>query len=321
MIRMIMPPGAVGIAISLLATLPAQAMSDRVLVSAKSGADNPGCGAPATPCRTFQFAHNETNPGGQVSVMDPGEYGPVQITKSISIVNDGAGAAGVLGLSTPGAAVAIDAGPTDKVVLRGLAIESSGAGVANGVVLNSADSLTIANCVIRGFLGGGGLAYGVYIAPTTSASFSIADSLISKNYIGVRVWPQASVSVTGIVERVSANDNSFGVEILGPSSGGGATTVTIAKSFVSNNSNWGVLVTDAILSASDVVASNNGSSGSPGGAGFISTAGHLRLAHSTATGNEHGVVVNGGLVESYGDNDLRGNGTNVTGSLTAVADQ
>jgi hypothetical protein len=43
---------------------------------------------------------------------------------------------------------------------------------------------------------------------------------------------------------------------------------------------------------------------------------------ATATGNNTGVFINtGATVETFGDNDIRGNGTDVTGTLTHVATQ
>jgi hypothetical protein len=49
-----------------------------------------------TPCRTFQTAHNKTLEEGEITILDPGGYGAITITKSISIINDGVGEAGVL---------------------------------------------------------------------------------------------------------------------------------------------------------------------------------------------------------------------------------
>src|SRR5262249_38802870 len=39
----------------------------------------------AAPCATFQAAHNATDPGGEVNCIDPGDFGAVTITKSITI--------------------------------------------------------------------------------------------------------------------------------------------------------------------------------------------------------------------------------------------
>jgi hypothetical protein len=37
----------------------------------------------------LQKAHDRTNPGGEVNMLDAAGYGSVVISKSISIVNDG----------------------------------------------------------------------------------------------------------------------------------------------------------------------------------------------------------------------------------------
>jgi len=316
------------ICVAALAAVNAQAQTlpNRILVSAKTGVDNAGCGGPTAPCRTFQYAHDNVVAGGEVQVMDPGDYQPVHITKSISIVNDGAGPAGVLDLPFTGAAIAIDAGASDRVALRGLDLEGHDNG-RYGVQLNVAGSLNIAKCVMRGFRNSGA---GIYVAPTSATAFSITDTIVSNNNQGIRVFPQMTLQGTGqangVIEGVTATNNSYGVEIIGP-----ATTVTISRSVISNNDVWGMLVQNqagyGIVSAREVVASNNGpgSGDSYTGSGFITTGGLLRLAHSVATGNQYGVTLNGGLVESYGDNDLRGNvGASVntiTGSFTSVANR
>ena len=70
------------------------------------------------------------------------------ITKSLSIVNDGVGTAGVQ--ATAGDAIAINAGASDKIYLRGLNIDELGA-ANNGVNLIAGGSLDIVNCVIWHF--------------------------------------------------------------------------------------------------------------------------------------------------------------------------
>jgi hypothetical protein len=78
-----------------LGTAPAQALSNRAWVSGH-GSDAMGCGAPASPCRTFQYVHdNIIAAGGEIDVLDPAGFGAVTITKGLSIVNDGVGTAGV----------------------------------------------------------------------------------------------------------------------------------------------------------------------------------------------------------------------------------
>ena len=67
----------------------AQAQYVHTCVSAASGNDANTCHC-TQPCRAFQRAHDQTLSDGQITVLDPGGYGPVTITKSISIVNDDA---------------------------------------------------------------------------------------------------------------------------------------------------------------------------------------------------------------------------------------
>ena len=76
------------------------------------------------------------------------DYGMVTITKAISIVNEGAGAA-TIGISS-GNGVTITAGTRDNVYLRGLTIQGFGSG-ANGILFNTGGNLEIENCVIRNF--------------------------------------------------------------------------------------------------------------------------------------------------------------------------
>src|SRR5271155_4981612 len=90
--------GLIGIgAISLLiSAAPAQAATVRAWVSGRIGSDVASCGAPVTPCRTLQYTHdNVVAAGGEIDILDPAGYGTINITKSISIVNDGVGTAGV----------------------------------------------------------------------------------------------------------------------------------------------------------------------------------------------------------------------------------
>jgi hypothetical protein len=76
-----------------------------------------------SPCRSFNAAIAQTNPGGEVVILDTAGYGPMTIAKSIKII----GPTGVYGgISVLGGAggittgIVINAGDTDVVTLRGL---------------------------------------------------------------------------------------------------------------------------------------------------------------------------------------------------------
>ena len=81
-------------ALTLLATLvllilpmaPAQAQVNRSWVS-NSGSDANPCFL-ASPCASFQVAHDNTNPHGEINCLDPGNFGTLTIQKWISIVCD-----------------------------------------------------------------------------------------------------------------------------------------------------------------------------------------------------------------------------------------
>lgn len=65
----------------------AQAQATRTWVSGVGDDVNP-CSRTA-PCKTFAGAISKTAAGGEISVLDPGGFGSVTITKSISIVAEG----------------------------------------------------------------------------------------------------------------------------------------------------------------------------------------------------------------------------------------
>src|SRR6266545_2195020 len=99
----------------------AQAQYVRTCVSA-NGNDANTCHC-TQPCRTFQRAHDQTLPDGELTVLDPGGYGPVTITKSISIVNDGVDEASIQ-VFGPATGITINAAAgAGYVNLRGITIQ------------------------------------------------------------------------------------------------------------------------------------------------------------------------------------------------------
>src|SRR5262249_61977328 len=140
--------GALGLAALQVATPHAQIA--RTFVSSL-GNDANDCNR-VTPCRTFQQAHDNTLAAGEITVLDPGGYGAVTITKAISIINDGVGEAGALvsgGLN----GITINAGASDAVSLRGLTVKGIGFGGGNGIQFTTGKSLTIENGAIRTLTG------------------------------------------------------------------------------------------------------------------------------------------------------------------------
>lgn len=135
-------------------SLAAQAQATRTWVSGVGDDLNP-CSRTA-PCKTFAGAIVKTAAGGEISVLDPGGFGTIVISKSITI--DGTGTlSSILGSSSTGITVNITEvkDPSISAVrLRGLSINGSGSGV-NGINIISAGSVSIEDCVIDGFKSNG----------------------------------------------------------------------------------------------------------------------------------------------------------------------
>src|SRR3977135_1949432 len=110
----------------------AQAQATRTWVSGVGDDANP-CSRTA-PCKTFAGAISKTANGGEINVLDPGGFGGVTITKSITRAA-GALQAGVLVSCTN--RIIINALATDNVVLRGLDIEGLGTGLDGIKVLGA----------------------------------------------------------------------------------------------------------------------------------------------------------------------------------------
>lgn len=262
-----------------LAASPAQALALRAFVSG-TGSDAAGCGSRTAPCRSFQFVHhNVVAAGGEIDVLDSAGYGPISITKSLSIVNDGAGTAGV---ATPsgGVGIAINASVADRVFLKGLTIEGFGTG-SNGILLSSGGTLTVVNCVARHFT-----ANGILVAPASGvANVAISDTIASENgNSGIFFNPPAGGTAKGAISRTIANGNgNVGIFL------NAASTATVVDSIATN---------DAFGFATEPSAV-------------------MRLGRSVASGNSTGVFV-GSPVFTYGDNKIDGNINDFSGVATSL---
>src|SRR5262249_30059071 len=147
----------------------ARAQANRTFVSGH-GADGNPCSL-AAPCRSFAQALTQTNAGGEITILDPAGYGPVTITKAVSIVNDGVGEAGItVGSATDGIDVNIGAG--DVVNLRGLTLVGGGVG-ANGILFSKLGALNIQKCVIRGFFNG------IEVVPAGTGAINVSDTIVA----------------------------------------------------------------------------------------------------------------------------------------------
>ena len=164
---------------SLASVNPASAQAVRTWVSGVGDDANP-CSRTA-PCKTFAGAISKTAAAGEINVIDPGGFGAVTITKSISIVAEGQ-TAGIAASFING--IIINAAAADRIVLDGLDIEGFGNGL-NGIRILNAGSVLIKNTDIRNFRGGTGI--GIDIQDVTDSAIYVQDSTITGNLVGISV--------------------------------------------------------------------------------------------------------------------------------------
>jgi pectate lyase len=111
----------------LLASAPAHAQATRTWVSGVGDDVNP-CSRTA-PCKTFAGAISKTAAGGEIDCLDPGGFGALTITKSITLDCGGGGIVGsILASAVNGINVNAAGG---NVIIRNLSI--NGAGTALGI--------------------------------------------------------------------------------------------------------------------------------------------------------------------------------------------
>ena len=135
----------------------AQAQATRTWVSGVGDDVNP-CSRTA-PCKTFAGAISKTATGGEISVLDPGGYGTLTVTKAITVDGGtGAGWGSTLSSGVSGAFIInITTNlATDKVILRNLSINGAGTTLGvDGIRFLDGAELTVENVVMQNFSGDG----------------------------------------------------------------------------------------------------------------------------------------------------------------------
>jgi len=273
------------IAVTFALTLPslAFAQASRTWISGVGDDVNP-CSRTA-PCKTFAGAISKTAARGEISVLDPGGFGAVTITKAITINGDGT-LAGIL--ANVGSAIIVNAGASDTVIVRGVSLEGSGA-AASGIRYIGGGALIVENTTIHGFT-----ASGIDIDPIHSGNVSVKNVSISGGTNGVRVdglaGTQVRVSLTGVTIQGTTNgiDTLFG-------------TTSVSNSVISGNSGIALFAEAGTLSADGVLLAGNGMAAqSMAGAA-------IRLSNNSVYDNLTGFGCGGGILASAGNNRKAGN--------------
>jgi len=300
---------AVPLALSMYIA-PANAQATRTWVSAVGDDANP-CSRTA-PCRTFVAAISNTAASGSIACLDPGGFGSVTITKSITI--DCSNVSGGIFASAATTGVIVNAADV-HVILRGLNIEGAGTG-SRGINFVQGASLTVERCNITQFT-----SEGIRFTPSGAAQLFVSDSVISLNGVsgggGIFVDPGAGSALVTL-QRVQLKRNFEGFRASG--AGSGVVFANIQDSLVSSSGSFGIIGVTPVGGAAVFLDIQRSSSNLNGGAGIRASGAGVQvfIGSSIVTANDIGFsAVNGGAIFSFGNNAVDNNTSN--GAATGPA--
>lgn len=278
------------------------AQATRTWVSGVGDDVNP-CSRTA-PCKTFAGAISKTAAGGEISVLDPGGFGAVTITKSMTIDGGGGGSGFGSILNAGGTGVLINAGASDVVTLRNLSINGAGSlpGVA-GIRILQAKKVYVERVQIFGNGGADPSGRGISDTRTGGGQLFISDSIIRNNsQTGIVITP-ASGSTTIDVSIRNTQIKSNGIHGITATSG---AHVNISNSEIAGHSNLGLyldeVMGDTQVSVTDTIITDN-VTGIHIGAGSPT----LILSGVVVTDNNTGMVRGTGPVFTFNNNKFTGN--------------
>lgn len=296
-------------AITLMVSSSAQAQATRTWVSGVGDDVNP-CSRTA-PCKTFAGAISKTAPGGEIDALDPGGFGAVTITKSITLDGThGAGFASILASSVNGVIVN---GAGVIVTLRSLSINGgtpTSPGL-NGIRFIQGSKLNVENCEIFNFTTtGASQGAGIEINLTaTAAKVNVRDTTIFNCTRGIRATTSTGFVALMVEDSQITNNAQDGIRLeVG-------AFASIRGTFISYNAT-GVNVTGGGNSGANLidcmVVSNSGT-------GLAAANNTCRIGGSSIIDN--GTAISqaaANTVKTFGDNNIVGT---ITGGVLQLTPQ
>ena len=286
-------------AVCLTVATPAFGQATRTWVSGVGDDVNP-CSRTA-PCKTFAGAISKTAAGGEINVLDPGGFGGVTITKSLTI--DGLGpmssilAVGQNGITINGAGIVVN--------IRNITINCAQSTIGNGIRIVNAAIVNIDNVVIENCAGTGTNGRGIAIeSSAVDTRVFVQNSRFSNlNNFGIDSNPISGNVVLTVHNSTFVRGNQTGILLRQN------TRASIHETSITAHANAGValqLSTARAEISNSVLANNafgiiNGDGGAP----------ITQLYHSVISGSTiSGMQINGGQIVSFGNNAIRGNNGN-----------
>jgi hypothetical protein len=255
------------------------------------------------PCKTFAGAISKTAANGEISVLDPGGFGTVTITKSISINGTGT-LASILAAGTNGVNVndsASGSPNTIVVILRDLSINGASTGF-DGIRFTSGKSLTVDHCWIYGFNGNGASSDGIDVAKNADGTLRVVNGTTIENITGdgIRMTTTAGTAVAVVDNASIMNCGQNGIEAVTNVRG------EITRSSVEILAVNGIVTSggNSQLNVDDTTIAHANTTGLRASAGSS-----IRVSDSMIANNSTGVSANGGTVDSFQGNSLIGNPT------------
>jgi hypothetical protein len=284
----------------LLQAAPGHAQASRTWVSGVGDDANP-CSRTA-PCKTFAGAISKTALNGEINCLDPGGFGAVTITKSItidcheifaSILNSGTN-----GINIPFDSfnAALDVRKT--VRLRNLNLNGVNTGVIGiritGGTVVPAGVVIVEDSLIDGNFAG--VARGISDERTAGGELYIANTTV-RNTGATGIVVIGASRIDAALDNVRVTNSNAGVAV----SGGGK--VIINRSVFSGNAAVGIESdgTTAEVTVNNSVSSNNGI-GVQNGGGTPA----IRLNNNDITFN---TTAFSGATQSFNNNRVNGNGS------------
>jgi hypothetical protein len=289
------------LAVFSLSALSANAQVARTFVSA-AGSDSNNCASAATPCRHLAAAYAATAANGEIYVLDPANYGSLTITGPVSIEGHGWASIAPPTSGTDPAAITVNANTGDKINIIGVVLDGTALIPSTGIAFNSGGSLTVRDSVIRNFNDG------ISFSSTSSSlsQFFVSNTLIADN--AGNGFTAGGNSVNGVLDHVQLVNNQEWALSLG----GQTSNFTVTDSVIMGNGQIGINAIAFSPGATvNVMVQNSTIANNFTGIDADGTSAVISVTRSTITGNNTGwVTFQGGVVLSYGDNNIDGN-TNV----------
>lgn len=291
----------------------AQAQATRTWVSGVGDDANP-CSRTA-PCKTYAGAISKTARDGEISTLDPGGYGQVTITKSITINGGGTGA-GYGSILATGFTQAVlinitDAADTRKSVrLDWLNLNGSSTGI-HGIRMLAGNALHVENTIIDGFTTNGIVLD--YTAANMAVQLSVHNTTIRNiTGSGIRTNMVNGGRITTAISNVQITRCTLGIDQANATFGYIYDTVI---SLGTNGAQTAEPTSGSVMNMYNVTISNNS------GVGITVLGGsRARIARCNIMQNGGASLTPAASVDSGVNNNIVGNTPNTAPAGTPFAE-